>query len=371
MQGKSHSPPAGQISREWLRRREIRATSFLHAFPDLMFLLRGDGTYVDFQPTKDIRPFVPPEEFIGKKVRDVLPEAVAVPAQYLISRALATGEMQYFEYVLPIDGLPRKYEARILPSQPDEVLAVVRDTTGPDRTLTADSQADADLRGVFEDCPDAVAAVNWETVIFANAALAQMFGYDAPASLKGRCVLDLISDEERLDLERRIHSRALGQRPLGTYRTRGRRCDAGIFPLEIHESEYWQNGRIYVLLRFRDLSLVKPVSGCTKRTSTDFKTARRGLDAYVVRINPHAAPILEAPPWRGQIPSAFGSNLTTREVQVLMLIAIGQSTKEVAASLGIAYKTADAHRTHIMEKLGVHETASIVRYAIRAGLVEP
>ena len=62
--------------------------------------------------------------------------------------------------------------------------------------------------------------------------------------------------------------------------------------------------------------------------------------------------------------------LTERERQVLVLIAEGKSTKEAAAHLGISYKTADSHRSRILEKLGVHETASMVRYAIRAGLIE-
>ncbi len=64
-------------------------------------------------------------------------------------------------------------------------------------------------------------------------------------------------------------------------------------------------------------------------------------------------------------------SLTERERQVLVLIAQGRSTKEAAARLGISYKTADSHRSRILEKLGVHETASMVRYAIRAGLIEP
>ena len=62
--------------------------------------------------------------------------------------------------------------------------------------------------------------------------------------------------------------------------------------------------------------------------------------------------------------------LTERERQVLVLIAGGKSTKEAAVQLGISYKTADSHRVRILEKLGVHETASMVRYAIRAGLIE-
>lgn len=63
--------------------------------------------------------------------------------------------------------------------------------------------------------------------------------------------------------------------------------------------------------------------------------------------------------------------LTERERQVLVLIASGHSTKEAAQHLGISYKTADSHRSRILEKLGVHETASMVRYAIRSGLIEP
>jgi len=63
--------------------------------------------------------------------------------------------------------------------------------------------------------------------------------------------------------------------------------------------------------------------------------------------------------------------LTERERQVLVLIAEGKSTKAAAERLGISYKTADSHRSRILEKLGVHETASMVRYAIRAGLIEP
>lgn len=63
--------------------------------------------------------------------------------------------------------------------------------------------------------------------------------------------------------------------------------------------------------------------------------------------------------------------LTSRELQVLQLVAEGKSTKEVAALLGVSFKTAESHRTHIMEKLNIHETASLVRYAIRRGLIQP
>jgi DNA-binding NarL/FixJ family response regulator len=63
--------------------------------------------------------------------------------------------------------------------------------------------------------------------------------------------------------------------------------------------------------------------------------------------------------------------LTSREKQVLQLIAEGKSTKEVAAVLGISVKTAESHRTRLMQKLDIHETASLVLYAVRRGIVQP
>ena len=65
------------------------------------------------------------------------------------------------------------------------------------------------------------------------------------------------------------------------------------------------------------------------------------------------------------------NHLTARECQVLQLVAEGKTTKEVAQQLGISAKTADSHRTRIMTKLGIHDTAGLVRYAIRHGMIEP
>jgi len=63
--------------------------------------------------------------------------------------------------------------------------------------------------------------------------------------------------------------------------------------------------------------------------------------------------------------------LTSRERQVLQLISEGKSTKDVACLLGISAKTAESHRARLMHKLDIHETASLVRYAIRRGLIQP
>jgi len=66
----------------------------------------------------------------------------------------------------------------------------------------------------------------------------------------------------------------------------------------------------------------------------------------------------------------IAETLTKREIQVLGLIAAGSSTKQLASTLGITFKTAVGHRSRLMRKLAIHDTASLVRYAIRAGLID-
>jgi len=55
---------------------------------------------------------------------------------------------------------------------------------------------------------------------------------------------------------------------------------------------------------------------------------------------------------------------------VLQLVAEGKTTKQIGQILGVGVKTADSHRSHIMDKLDIHETAGLVRYAIRKGFIQ-
>jgi len=63
--------------------------------------------------------------------------------------------------------------------------------------------------------------------------------------------------------------------------------------------------------------------------------------------------------------------LTLRQREVLQLVAEGNTSKEIATKLGISVKTAESHRAEIMQTLGIHDTAGLVRYAIRLGIVSP
>jgi DNA-binding NarL/FixJ family response regulator len=82
--------------------------------------------------------------------------------------------------------------------------------------------------------------------------------------------------------------------------------------------------------------------------------SRTVIDSYLERVGSASSPI---------------EQLTSRQREVLQLIAEGKNTKEIAATLGISVKTVEAHRLQLMARLDIHDVPGLVRYAIRAGLV--
>lgn len=81
------------------------------------------------------------------------------------------------------------------------------------------------------------------------------------------------------------------------------------------------------------------------------------------RLNP------QLPGRKGKLDAKI-AQLTSREMEVLQLIAEGKANKEIAAELGIGLKTVEKHREHLMSKLDIHDTASLTRYAVSAGVIE-
>lgn len=117
-----------QLERELLKSR-AKNRALLNAIPDLMFRIGRDGVYLDFIPAKGFETLAAPGEFIGKKVHEVLPAELAGAVMNHVAQALSSGNIQVFEYQLPMDDNERDFEARIVVSGEDEVLAIVRDIT--------------------------------------------------------------------------------------------------------------------------------------------------------------------------------------------------------------------------------------------------
>jgi two-component system sensor kinase FixL len=122
-----------QRAEEASRRNEERYLAILGAIPDIIFRIRGDGTFLDFKPSALFVPFKPPAEFLGKRVQDVLPPDVARSSLALIRKALDGRRMEVHEYSLPIGNETRMYESRLIPFGDDEVMVITRDVSEKSR----------------------------------------------------------------------------------------------------------------------------------------------------------------------------------------------------------------------------------------------
>ena len=113
---------------------QTRSGAILKAIPDLMFVMMRDGTYVDYHAGNPKLLFVPPPTFIGKKVQEVMPPALAATFMDALERACHTDEPIVVEYELPLDEL-RHFEARIVQAGADRLLSIVRDVTESKRAM--------------------------------------------------------------------------------------------------------------------------------------------------------------------------------------------------------------------------------------------
>ena len=110
------------------------------------------------------------------------------------------------------------------------------------------------------------------------------------------------------------------------------------------------------------------IRGCVLKTyqAQDLIRAIRDVSAGGVYLSPTLSRcVVDAYRSRTSLPP---DPLSPRERQVLQLIAEGKRTREVADLLGVSVKTAESHRTNIMRKLGISQTAGLVRYALQQGI---
>ena len=108
---------------------EARTRALLDAIPDMIFEFNRDGKILQFISSATSRPLLPPEQFLGKNIQEVLPASVANQTTFAIERVLDSGHVHAFEYQLLQDNENRTFEARITPLSVDTVLAMVRDVS--------------------------------------------------------------------------------------------------------------------------------------------------------------------------------------------------------------------------------------------------
>ena len=128
---------------EALRSSYATNRALLNAIPDSMFRISREGIFVNFKAAKENNLPISNGEFLGKHLYEVLPSEVAEPTMNCVQRALETGEVQVLEFQSPVNNNLLDYEARIVVSAENEVMAIIRDIT--DR-----KKAEVDIRNSLE-----------------------------------------------------------------------------------------------------------------------------------------------------------------------------------------------------------------------------
>ena len=128
-----HDITDGKIFEQKLLESEEKFRSIFETIPDLFFLVSSDSTILDYKGNLE-ELYLPPEEFLGKKLGSLMPESVAVLSLNSITKTLETHEPQIIEYNLDMNGENRFYEARHLYFTEEKVLVFVRDITDRKKT---------------------------------------------------------------------------------------------------------------------------------------------------------------------------------------------------------------------------------------------
>lgn len=114
---------------EKLKESEFQNRAIINSVPDLLLRINRDGAILEFHSPDSSMLYAPPEEFLNKKIADILPAQIAEPGMDAIERALNTNQVSIFEYQLELGGNLRYFEDRIVPLTNDQVLSVIRDVT--------------------------------------------------------------------------------------------------------------------------------------------------------------------------------------------------------------------------------------------------
>ena len=149
-----------------------------------------------------------------------------------------------------------------------------------------------------------------------------------------------------------------------TQRLKAKHPEVQVLALTMHEDETYvfqllrAGAAGYVLKRAAAQDLVQGVRAAAKGEAFLYPSvARKVVEDYLKRVE------------TGEERERY-DGLTTREKEILTLIAQGLSNQQIAEKLYISIKTVQTHRAHILEKLGLHDRTELVRYAIRKGLIE-
>jgi len=181
--------------------------AILNVLPDFIFECKRDGTIVDYRATTEKDLYVPPNEFLGRKVIEILPKEVAWNVMHSIEQTIQTKELQSFQYQLPVNGKIFDFEARIVACGKDSALTIVSNISEHKKAEAVLKASKDKYSTLVEKGNDGIIVIQDYVVNFVNSKFGEITGYTKEQVI-GIPVLDFVSEDYKglvLDMyEKRI-----------------------------------------------------------------------------------------------------------------------------------------------------------------------
>ena len=179
--------------------------SVFKTFPDLFFKVDAYGKVLDYISGSIDDLYVPPEEFLGKKITDFMPPKVSQKIYKAISKVLRTNSLVTIEYSLPLKNITRIYEARFSPFLNSQILVIVRDITKNKRAEKAIKKSELQFRTIWESSLDGMRLVDPKGKIIAvNKAFCNLVEMNS-SELIGKPFYSVYLDENTTDHEQALN----------------------------------------------------------------------------------------------------------------------------------------------------------------------
>lgn len=182
---------------ESLRKSAAYNKAIVEALPDLMFLQSSDGTFLDCKASGSVMFLLPPEEMIGKNMRDIMPTQVAIDLSLVFDKVFITGQTCTYEYELIINGEFRHFEARLALCGKGRILSLVRDVTEQKKVVEAALEQQRRYHELIELGHGYIITLDMRGYILSiNRVAALSLGY-VPEDLLGRSFFELFLKNDK------------------------------------------------------------------------------------------------------------------------------------------------------------------------------
>jgi two-component system, NtrC family, sensor kinase len=270
-----------------LHQKTSELEAILNGFPDLFFRLASDGTILDYKSGhKDL--YVPPEEFLGKRMQEVLPPSLAEQFKQAIAQVQQTQSLVSIEYSLPILSGEEHYEGRLIPLGTEHLIFIVRNVSDRQQAENELKESQQLLELVINNIPQLIFWKDRNSVYLGcNRNFACIAGVGEPQNIVGKTDYDLPWTKEESDWYRECDVRvtASNQPQLHIIETQlqadGKQIWADTSKIPLHDAE---GNVIGILGTYEDITERKAAEEALRQNEQQLKQKAQDLEQILKEL---------------------------------------------------------------------------------------